>query len=121
MFYLIDSYAWVEYFLGSSKGVVLKDFLSQEKNKFYTAAPCLAEINGWALKNQQDFNQILKIITSNSEIIQVSDEEWISAGKERFDQGKTQKDFGMIDSVLLVKQKTLNCKIISGDKHFQHL
>jgi len=34
MLYIIDSYAWVEYFIGSKKGEVLKKLFLDEKNYF---------------------------------------------------------------------------------------
>ena len=34
---------------------------------------------------------------------------------------KTIKDFGLIDAILLAKQKELKCKIIIADQHFGNL
>ncbi len=121
MIYIIDSYAWIEYFIGSEKGKVLKKLFLDKKNKFLTVECCLAEIMGWSLVNNQDFDQLFKIIRANSNIIQITKYDWIEAAKERFEQRKTQKDFGLIDAVILKKQKELNCRVISGDKHFKNL
>ncbi len=121
MEYIIDSYAWIEYFIGSKKGEILKRLFIEEKNKFLTVECCLAEINGWALRNDKDFDSLFKLIRANSNISQITEYDWIEAGKERFEQRKKQKDFGLIDAVLLIKQKEINCKIISGDKHFKNL
>ncbi len=121
MIFIIDSYAWIEYFIGSKKGEVLKGLFLDKKNQFLTVECCLAEIKGWSLKNEQDFDQLFKIIRADSKIVQVIEYDWIDAAKEKFEQRKTQKDFGLIDAVILVKQKELNCKIISGDKHFKKL
>ena len=121
MLYLIDSYAWIEYFIGSSKGSILKKLFLNENNRFFTVECCLAEIRGWAFKNNRDFNEMFKIIRANSNILSVTEYDWINCAKERFEQRKTQRDFGLIDAVILVKQKELNCVIITGDKHFKNL
>ena len=121
MIYIIDSYAWIEYFLGSDKGEILRKLFADEKRQFMTLECCLAEIIGWSLKNHQDFDSLFRIIRSNSQILQITEHDWIDAGKERHEQRKGQKDFGLIDAVILVKQKEFNCKIISGDKHFKNL
>ncbi len=121
MEYVIDSYAWVEYFNGSKKGEILKKLFLEEKNKFFTISCCLAEIKGWAIKNNQNFNDILNIIKANSEILNLNENDWILAGEERAEQRIKQKDFGLIDSTILIKQKELNCKIITGDLHFKDL
>ena len=121
MLHIIDSYAWIEYFIGSNKGEILKKLFLDDKNSFLTMGCCLAEIKGLALKNNRDFNQLYKIIKANSRILAITERDWIDTAKERFEQRKKQKDFGLIDAVILVKQKELNCKIVSGDKHFKDM
>ncbi|MBS3128786.1 hypothetical protein J4410_06610 [Candidatus Woesearchaeota archaeon] len=121
MIYIIDSYAWVEYFLGSKKGEILKKLFLDSQNRFLTVECCLAEIKGWTLKNNQNFDEILKIIRANSTIMKIEEKDWISAAEHRFTQRKTQSDFGLIDAVLLTKQQALQCLIISRDKHFRGL
>ena len=121
MLYIIDTYAWMEYFIGSKKGEVLIKLLSDETNELITVDCCLAEIKGWSLRNSLNFEQLFNIIRANSKIILMSENNWIQAGKERFEQRKTQKDFGLIDSAILVKQKELRTQVVSGDKHFKNL
>ena len=121
MLYIIDTYAWVEYFIGSHKAEIIKKLFLDDKNSFLTMECCLAEIKGWALKNNKNFDQLFKIIRANSNIIDITEYDWIDSAQERFEQRKTQKDFGFIDAIILIKQKEFNCKIISGDKHFKNM
>jgi len=118
---IIDSYAWVEYFNGSEKGEVLRKLFLSESNSFFTVECCLAEIKGWALRESQDFYKLVRVIRANSEVLEMSEQDWIDAAVERFEQRKKQRDFGMFDAAILVKQKDLRCKVISGDKHFRDL
>ncbi|MFH1072150.1 MAG: hypothetical protein V1743_01850 [Nanoarchaeota archaeon] len=120
-YHIIDSYAWVEYFNGSAKGKRVQKLLLNQKHSFSTIHPCLAELHGWALKNSQDFNQVLQVVRANSDLISLSEDEWIQTGKERFFQRKKEPDFGLIDAAILVKQKELHCKVISGDRHFRNV
>ncbi len=121
MLFIIDSYAWVEYFIGSNKGKILRKIFLDGRNNFLTVECCLAEIKSWTLKNNKDFDSIFPIIKANSNILNLTEQNWIDSGGERFEQRKTQKDFGLIDAVILVKQKELNCHIITGDKHFENM
>lgn len=121
MEYIIDSYAWIEYFLGSLKGDTLKNLFLDERNIFYTLECCLAEIRGWTLRENEDFDRLFNIISANSELISLTKINWIDAGKKRHEQRNIQKDFGLIDAMILVKQAELKCKIISGDAHFKNL
>lgn len=121
MLYLIDSYAWVEYFLGSPKGKILQALLREETNQFLTVVCCLAEIKGWSLRNKKDFVPLLKIIHANSTLVSVQESDWVSAADIRFTLRKEKKHFGLIDAVILVKQKEHQGRVISGDHHFKGL
>jgi len=121
MIYIIDSYAWVEYFLGSKKGEVLKILFLDAENHFLTVECCLVEIKGWTLKNNLNFEDVFTIMRANSSITKIEEKDWIIAAEHRFAQRKTQPDFGLIDAVLVAKQEELQCNIISGDKHFKGL
>jgi len=121
MLYIVDSYAWVEYFIGSDKGEVLKEILKDPGNRLITPECCIAELAGWALKNKQGFDKIFTAIRANSEIVTVTLHDWIEAGRTRFEIRKNIKDFGLIDSVVLVKQKEFNARIVSGDRHFMNM
>ena|SRR3989338_9405973 len=119
--FIIDSYAWIEYFLGSKKGDVLKEMFLDDAKEFFTVECCLAEIRGWSLKTNKDFEKLLKIMKANSSIMHLTEQDWIKAGEIRHEQRKTQKDFGMMDAVILVKQNESSAKVISGDLHFKTL
>ena len=119
--YIIDTYAWVEYFLGSFKGEVVHKLFLKKEHVFYTVDCCLAELQGWALREGQDFSMLLKVIRANSTIISMAEEDWIHTGEERFRRRKEQSTFGLIDATLLVQQRKLDGKIVSGDPHFSGL
>ena len=68
MLYIIDSYAWVEYFIGSSKGEVLRALFLESENQFLTVDCCLAEIKGWSLKHKHNFEELFAVIRANSNL-----------------------------------------------------
>ncbi|MFH0715073.1 MAG: PIN domain-containing protein [Candidatus Diapherotrites archaeon] len=120
MNYLLDTHAWIEYADGSNKGKTVQTLLESEGHSFATVEPSLAEIRYWCAKKSRDFDAFLAVIRTNSSILPVSTEEWIESGEEKFEQRKKIKDIGLIDCVLLVKQKRMGAKIITGDPHFRH-
>ena len=120
-YYLIDSNAWIEYFLGSEKGGLLKKLFEVESNKFFTVECSLAEIKEWCIKNDKDFGSKLEIIKANSNKIKINESDWVKAAVEKIDQRKSEKDFGLIDAVILVKAKESKLVIITGDSHFRKL
>jgi len=121
MIYIIDTYAWIEYFRGSKQGLVLKNLLDDIKNKFVTMECCIAELVGYCLKNKLEFSKLYIIIKKNSIVLPVMVDNWIAAAKIKFELRKEIENFGLIDSILISKQKELKCKIISGDSHFKTL
>ena len=90
-------------------------------NKFITIECCLAELKGFCLKNNFDFDKMLSSVKKNSVIFPVLREHWTAAADIKSEMRKKFKDFGLIDSILIAMQKELNCKIISGEKHFKDL
>ena len=82
---------------------------------------CLVELKGYCLKNNFNFDKMHSMIKKNSLILPVLKEHWIYAAEIKSEMRKKFRDFGLIDSILIAKQKELNCKIISGEKHFKEL
>ena len=121
MIYIVDSWAWIEYFIGSSGGFALKRLLENKNNKFVTMECCIAELVGYCLKNKLEFSKLYIIIKKNSIVLPVMVDNWIAAAKIKFELRKEIENFGLIDSILISKQKELKCKIISGDSHFKTL
>lgn len=119
--YLIDTYAWVEYFTGSKSGRWVRKIVEDENNVIFTPECCLAEIRGWAIRENQDFEELYSIIRKLSGIQCILTQDWLEAAEIRSEVRKTKKGFGMIDALILAQQKRLGCKVVSGDLHFRHL
>src|SRR3989344_5719413 len=121
MIYLIDTYAWVEYINGSNKANVLRNLFPNPNSKFITMECCVSELAGFCLKKDVNFGKILKVVKANSVVLPVLTKTWIEAAKIRFELRKEIQHFGLIDAILVSKQRELKCKIISGDTHFKGL
>lgn len=121
MLYILDSYAWVEYFTGTEKGRKVKALFENPKNRFITIECCIAELMGWSIKNNIDFHCVLKTIEANSDISPVLRDEWIDAAVIKSEMLKNVKDFGLIDAILIAKQRRLNSRIVTADLHFKGL
>ncbi len=119
--YLIDTYAWVEYFIGSKKGERVKKIIEDENNVIFTPECCLAEIKGWAIRESMDFEELYSITRKVSDIQCILTQDWLEAAAIRSELRKTKEDFGMIDALIIAQQKRIGCKVVSGDPHFEHL
>ena len=121
MIYIIDTHSWIEYFIGSKYGSILKKIIDNKNNKFITMECSLAELWGYCSKNNVVFSRIYNIVKKNSFVLPVLAYHWIEAAKIRFETRKKVRDFGLIDSILVSKQNELKCMIVSGDSHFKTL
>lgn len=119
--FLIDAYAWIEYFLGSEKGKIAKKFIDDPKTKLLTLESTLAEIRGWALREGKPFDELHIVIRRNSDIVHSTCEEWLRAAELRFEIRKKVERFGMLDVLLLAAKERHGCKIITGDPHFEKI
>jgi len=121
MIYIVDTHAWIEYFQAGKKAPLLKKLFDSQADKFVTMECSLAELRGYALRNNADFNSLYNIVISNSLIFPVLRDQWINAAKIKHDIRKIKPKFGLMDAILVAKQRELKCKIISGDYDFKNL
>lgn len=117
--YIIDSYAWIEYFLSSNKGLIVKQIIEEENNEIYTHVLSIAEICSRLLRSGIDPTQSNAVIGSLSEIINIDESASFRAGKLHAIIRKEMKDFGLVDAFILLAAKEKVMKILTGDPHFK--
>ena len=121
MIYIVDSWAWIEYFVGSKSGLTIKNLLENKNHKFITLECTLSELKSYCLRTNSDFNRLHMVLKKNSIILPVLANHWLEAAQIRHEIRKKVKDFGLIDSILVAKQNEFKCMIVSGDKHFKNM
>lgn len=119
MKYLIDSYAWIEYLDGTQKGQKVKELLIKE-NEIFTLVLTLTEIISQAKRKEIDVEGIYTAILNNSKIIDITSETAKSAGILHAETRKKIKDFGLVDSLLVITAKRIDAKMVTGDEHFKN-
>lgn len=117
--YVIDSYAWVEYFRGTEEGAAAKEYIEQKSNA--TCSITIAELAEKYKKENKDFSEDYEFIVSKSEIIDLSSDIALAAGEINFDNKKKIKNWGMSDSIILATARMSNAKVVTGDEHFRNL
>lgn len=117
---IVDTWAWAEYFKGTKKGDSL-NLLIKKNSKLITLESCLAELKCFALREDLDFDEMYTLVRNNSYILAITRDIWLIAAKIRELLRKTMPDFGLMDALIVAKQKELNCKVITGDSHFKKL
>ncbi len=114
---ILDTYAWVELFLGSEKGKKVKDVLESEF--CYASIVTLAEITKWCLQNDLDVPKYIGAIQKAAAILNLNNAICILAGKITFDAKKTARSFGLIGGVIAATAELYNLRVLTGDEHFR--
>jgi len=117
--YVIDSYAWIEYFRGSKAGERAKGIIEGEDT--LTPTLVLAELSDKYLREKQDVNEDLFFIKSKSQILPLDEETAVAAGRLNVSMKKEVDGWGMADSIVLATARAHNAKVVTGDEHFRKL
>ncbi len=118
--FVIDSYAWIEYFRGSEPGTEAKNYIESKKGA--TSVISIAELRekylreGWSY-----FTSDLLFISSITTIVPLDKEIATSAGEINFERKKKVKDWGMSDAIVLATARKASAKVVTGDVHFKDL
>ena len=116
---LLDTSAWVEYFIGSQKGVKIRDILEGEE--ITTSIISLIELSCKAYKEATDFAQQMDFIKQHSAILNVDEEIVVAVGKTYRELRARNKKAGLADAVIATTAKLHNAYIVTCDYDFKGL
>jgi predicted nucleic acid-binding protein len=117
--FLLDTYAWIEYFIGSAKGKTVEEILLDKE--CYTSILSLSEIVLWSLKNGKDPAEFLETVEKTSSVLNIDNAIAEMGGRLNFQHRKTIKDWGMIDSLIYSTALAYSLTVVTGDSHFTNL
>lgn len=117
--YLLDTYAWIEYFRGTNKGKIVKNLIESER--IYTSIISIAELSDkYYRENLMDeWETRYKFILSKSNILQLSLKIAQNSGPRKWDLRKTSEDIGLADAIIFETATQKELTVVSGDPHFK--
>ncbi len=124
--YVIDSYAWIEYFKASKLGEIAKEYIESEHS--VTPTIVISELSRKLTKDIAAGNETaegrqsrLGFIKAATKIAQLDFETAAKAG-EICEKLKDQaKGWGLADSIVFCIAANLHGKVVTGDDHFRHM
>ena len=119
--FVVDAWAWIEYFRGTEYGTKLNDILEDSTTDVYTCAITVAEIVSKIARDNRDTEAAYNIVVSNSQIVKLDEQISRQAGLIHYKMRQTCKDFGIADAFILAAANKLEAKIVTGDPHFKGL
>jgi predicted nucleic acid-binding protein len=125
---VIDTYAWIEFFIGSEKGCRVKELL-ENADEIYTPGIVLAEIARKYIREGADEKTVearLQAVASASNIAHLDVVASLEAAKCYSELASTAKKArlntpNLFDAIVLGTGRSLGSKIVTGDEHFKNL
>ena len=119
--YVLDSWAWVEYFEGSPKGERVKAIIFDSRNEIFTHSVSAAEIISKAKRNGMDTDAIWIAIINNSKIVETNADESKNAGITHAIVKSKNRNFSLADAFVLATARRLKAKAVTGDIDFKNI
>lgn len=119
--FVIDAYAWIEYFRGSLMGEKVKKIIEDPINVVYTNAITFAELSSSFHRNKADFEEAKKVIISLSLFHDINAVFADEAGELHALIKKERRHMGLADVFVLLTARKLNAKVVTGDEDFRDM
>ncbi len=116
---VFDTYAWIEYFLGTAKGKKVEAYF--DDSEIITPILAIIELNYKADKEGWNFEEYLEFIKSKSAISFINWDIAKASSRSYIEQRKLHKDSSLVDAIILSTARASNSKLLSGDRHFKGL
>ena len=117
--FVIDAFAWVEYFEGSALGEKVKEIVEDKGNTIFTSVITLAELSSFYGRKNKSFDEAQKILLSLCSIFPLSFEDAVECGTIHADMRKERKHIGLADCIVLHTARKVKGKIVTGDQDFR--
>ena len=119
MKYTLDTYAWIEYFEGSSQGNKVKEIIENEDESLLTPSIVLVELADAVVKGKLNvqWEDVVRFVKLNTKIITIDENIAHAAGTLKNTLRKKHPDFGIIDAVVLATARINHSKLLTGDPH----
>jgi predicted nucleic acid-binding protein len=124
--YVIDTYAWVEYLVGSRLGMKTKWLI--EGGDCSTPSIVLAELAKWYMREveagrrtNREMNDHLEFVSEATSVVPLDGALARQAGELDFLMKKRVRGWPLADSIIYATAKARGAKVVSGDPHFKGL
>jgi len=120
MRYIIDSYAWLEYFMGTAAGEKARKIIDSSEDEKLTPTICIAEICAKVLRTegQEKAEAQRAFIKLRSAVVSLTEEIAVEAAKVDVEMKKKIAGWGLADSIVLGTARKRKAKVLTGDEHF---
>lgn len=115
---LLDSFAWMEHFMGTPAGRRVRELL-KEGPTLFTSPVVLAEVFSRIarLAGQQQATARVDFIVSRCALVPVDEAIGRAAGALHAERKVVERDFGLADALIVATARSKGVKVLTGDPH----
>jgi predicted nucleic acid-binding protein len=122
--YVVDTFAWVEYLIGSRRGGAVKEYV--EGGKAATPTIAILELAKWFHREMEagrrtieEMNRAVEFAKTTTLIVDLDEPMARKAGETDFLMKKKIQNWPVADSIVYATATTANAKVVTGDPHFR--
>ncbi|MBI2110042.1 PIN domain-containing protein [Candidatus Woesearchaeota archaeon] len=115
---VFDTFAWMEYFLGSEKGKKVGKYLNDE---VITPTIVLLELSYRADAKGWNLMEHLNFIKLNSAIYPIDEDFILAFGKLYNETKRKVPTIGIVDIIVLMTAIKEKAMVLTGDTHFKNM
>ncbi|MCX9075095.1 MAG: PIN domain-containing protein [Candidatus Methanoperedens sp.] len=114
----LDSFAWMEYFMGTLKGEKVKRFVDDD-SQLYTSPIVIAEIYSKSLRTDGKAEERKDFILKRCAVVLPDENIAVEAAKIHAENKVKTPDFGLADAIILASARSRKINVLTGDPHFK--
>ena len=121
---VIDTYAWVEYLLGSKAGAKARGYI--EATGAVTPTVVFLELTKWYLREieanrrtESEMHEHLGFVETSTEVVPLDASLARKAGELDFLMKKRVRGWPLADSVIYATARSRSAQVVTGDPHFK--
>ena len=115
---MLDSFAWMEYFMGTQKGKKVKKLVDNDL-QLYTSPIVVAEIYSKSLRTDGKAEERKDFIMNRCAVVALEVNIAVEAAKIHAENRVKTHDFGLADAIILASARSRKIKVLTGDPHFK--
>lgn len=113
----LDTSAVIEHFIGSKRGEKVAEILKSEP--CFISILSLAEAKIWCMRNNRNYAIWLEKTSKMVSILDLTKNICESGAEITYTMQKTNKNFGLMDGLILATARSLNQGLMTKDAHFK--
>lgn len=124
--FVIDTFAWVEYLIGSPRGRNATKYI--ESGRAATPTIVLLELVKWFLREVEarrrtmaEMNHAFEFVRTSTLLVDLDEKLARTAGETDFVMKKKVQGWPLADSIVYATATTVGATVVTGDPHFKPL